>query len=252
MKLWLTSRNICLLLLIGACMLILLSIGCEKSEDGKEESEGIIESDERSLGVKSMPQNQKIGSTNPVISVAFVGEPKLKSSNTLRIQVENVLKRCILMVTIAPDVDIVSSKPIPPEGCRELSGFPLAHKIEPSDDVLEISYPAFIFEKEYYLPPGDSRDITGWIVEACLVDEVLATPIKIPRYIGDLHVIRTDEIPKGWYLLCSEISSEEFDKDAEFDLLAIPGSNAGVFFYVRETELITSITQEFDADFLEH
>ncbi len=237
MKPWLTSRNTCLLFLISACILIVLLVGCEESEDGKEES---------------MPQISNMNSTSPAISVSFVGEPKLKSSNTLRIQVAHVPKRCILMVTIAPDVDIVSSKPIPPEGYRELSSFPLAHKIEPSDDVLEISYPTFIFDKEYYLPPGDSRDITGWIVEACLVDEVLAIPIKGPRSIGKPHVVSTGDIPKGWHLLGIKSSSEMFSEGTELNLLVIPRSDAGVFFYVRETELIASITQEFDTDFLEH
>jgi len=190
-------------------------------------------------------------STFPIISVSFAGQPKIKSPNRLRLDVKNIPRECLLVVTLKADVDIYSSKPTPPLQCRELLGLPMVHKVEPSNGTWEISYPVIVFVKESYLSPGDERDIRGWIVGAYLVDEVLATPIQIPRNIGDLHVITTGEILKGWYLLCSEIDSKEFDKDAGFDLLIIPGSNAGAFFYVKKTGLIAEIRKEFNKDFLE-
>ena len=195
---------------------------------------------------------QQDKSTNlPVISVDFVGQPKIKSSNRVRLEVKNIPRECILVVTLMADVNIQSSKPTPPQQCRELLGLPMVREVKPSSGTWEISYPAFIFDKESYLSPGDDRDIMGWIVEAYLVDEVLATPIKIPRNIGDLHVITTGEIPKGWNLLCSEVDSKEFVGNAEFNLIAIPDSNAGAFFYVKDTGLIAEIRKGFNKDFLE-
>lgn len=232
-------------------VLIILIVGCQKSQDMKEEIVTEIKSNKQNSYTKDDPQVPNTSSKDPTISVDFVRERTIKSTDILRVQITHIPRQCILVVTLTPDVDIQSVKPTPPENCRELTGFPLVHKVEPSDGTLEIRYPALILDKESYLPPRNGRDITGWIVNAYLVDKVLATPIKGPRHIGKIHEITTDEVSKEWELLSSKIDSEEFAENVPFKLLVIPGSDAGVFLYVRETGLLAGIKKEFNVNFSE-
>lgn len=188
--------------------------------------------------------------SKPIIYAKFLHQPNCDAEQILRIRVEKVKETCLLVIGLAPELDVISSVPITAETEHEILGVPVVTIIDSSCGTWDICYPQSVFERDFYLPP-DQRNIDGWNLQVFVARRIIARTLEFAQDSGRTQVIIPSELSQGLWVLAGPHDKQTFLNSNQFQIKEIAGGEAGVRFYVDNTSLITFEEKKFNVEFME-